>query len=161
MFGHSQALLVTGCCVLGSLIVLLVSDGQPTKHWPMQPTVYLAIVTAIAHSSLALAHAQAVPVAWWYHAFRGGMYRPSRGVSRHTQQDLIRTPLTDILPPSQGPFERLSDTGIPRTVSSELLCMVVMLVYSLWPALQYRSSLSMGLHCRERLLSWPRRRPKP
>jgi hypothetical protein len=53
------------------LAILLVSNNQPVANWPIQPTVYLAIVTAVANSALALARAQAVPVSWWYRASRG------------------------------------------------------------------------------------------
>lgn len=52
------ALFVTLCCVFGSLVILKVSDGQPTHSWPVQPTVYLAIVAAIANSALRMARTQ-------------------------------------------------------------------------------------------------------
>ena len=56
------ALCVTIGCVFASLAVLVVSDGQAVVEWSIQPTVYLAIVTAIANASLALARLEAVPV---------------------------------------------------------------------------------------------------
>ena len=66
------ALLVTIGCVFASLAILAASDGKPTTAWPIQPTVYLAIVAAIANSALRLARTQAIPISWWYHAYRGG-----------------------------------------------------------------------------------------
>ena len=52
------ALFVTLCCVFASLVILKVSDGQPTHSWPIQPTVYLAIVAAIANSALRMSRTQ-------------------------------------------------------------------------------------------------------
>lgn len=61
--------------LVASLIILTASDGRPTESWLIQPTVYLAIVTAIANSALALAFHQAAPVSWWYNASRGRTVR--------------------------------------------------------------------------------------
>lgn len=61
LFGIA-ALCVAISCVFASLAVLVASDGQAVKDWSIQPTVYLAIVTAIANMSLALARLEAVPV---------------------------------------------------------------------------------------------------
>ena len=69
------ALAVAIACVFVSLIILLVSNNQPVAKWPIKPPVYLAIVTAIANSALALARAQAIPVSWWYRASRGASVR--------------------------------------------------------------------------------------
>ena len=69
-------------CVFGSLIILLVSDGQAVARWTVQPQVYLAIVAAIANSAVVLAFSQAVPISWWYHASRGGSVE---SLERHWQ----------------------------------------------------------------------------
>lgn len=58
------ALCVTIGCIFASLAVLVASDGQAVTSWSIQPTVYLAIVTAIANMSLALARLEAVPVSF-------------------------------------------------------------------------------------------------
>ena len=58
------ALAIAIVCIFGSLTILIVSNGQPAKNWPVSPTVYLAIVTAVANSCFALALAQARPVSW-------------------------------------------------------------------------------------------------
>ena len=65
------ALAVTVCCVFISLVVLVISNGQSTEVWPIQPTVYLAIIAAVANSSLVLARALAIPISFWYHSFNG------------------------------------------------------------------------------------------
>ena len=49
------ALCVAVGCVFTSLAILLMSDGSPVDDWPIYPTVYSAIVAAIANSALALA----------------------------------------------------------------------------------------------------------
>lgn len=68
-------LLVSICCIFASLAILMVSDRQPIDNWPIEPTVYLAIVAAIANSALHLARAQAIPVSWWYQAAQGRTIR--------------------------------------------------------------------------------------
>lgn len=65
------AICIVLCCTLASLGILLVSDQQPTQDWPIQPTVYLAIVTACANAALAFAWLEAGPVHWWHAALHG------------------------------------------------------------------------------------------
>ena len=55
-------LCITVGCVFTSLIVLITSDGQAVESWPIQPTVYLAIITAVANSAIAVSRMEAVPV---------------------------------------------------------------------------------------------------
>ncbi|KAK3725481.1 hypothetical protein LTR37_000451 [Vermiconidia calcicola] len=77
------AALVTAIgCIFASLAILLVSDGQSVDNWPIPPSVYLAIVTAIANSSLVLAYTEATPVSWWYSISRG---RSIRSLERQWQ----------------------------------------------------------------------------
>ena len=48
--------------------VLVVSNGQPASHWSIQPTVYLAIASAVTNILLHFALAEAVNIAWWRRA---------------------------------------------------------------------------------------------
>ncbi|KAK3116143.1 hypothetical protein LTR53_003816 [Teratosphaeriaceae sp. CCFEE 6253] len=65
------ALCITIASVFFSLAILVASDNQPITRWTVQPTVYLAIASAVANAALAYAHARAVPIAWWSRASRG------------------------------------------------------------------------------------------
>lgn len=69
------SLCLAAFCVFASLAILLASDGQPVDRWSISPTVYLAIVAAIANSAVRVGHFHAVPVSWWYHASKGGSIR--------------------------------------------------------------------------------------
>ena len=62
-------------CIVGSLGILMVSEGQATDSWPVPPAVCLAIVTAVANSALALAYMEAVPISWWFSITRGRSIR--------------------------------------------------------------------------------------
>ena len=53
-------------CMLVSLAVLLVSDNQPVRRWPIQPTVYLAIAAALANIALSVSRYLATPIHFWY-----------------------------------------------------------------------------------------------
>ena len=74
-FAGIGGLCITVCCVLASLAILVTSNGQPVDSWAVEPTVYLAIVAAIANSAVRLARFQAVPISWWYKTSRGGTVR--------------------------------------------------------------------------------------
>src|ERR1700761_5280866 len=52
-------------CLFTSLGVLLGSNGTPIDGWAFQPTVYLAIATALSNTALHCALAQAAPISWW------------------------------------------------------------------------------------------------
>ena len=56
------ALLTVVACLFASLAILVYSDGQAASTWPVQPTVYLAIVTAIANSAIVLAKMEGTSV---------------------------------------------------------------------------------------------------
>ena len=62
-------------CSLIALAVLFVSNGQPITTWTLQPTVYLAITTALSNSALAYALLQAILISWWYKVSRGSTIR--------------------------------------------------------------------------------------
>ena len=74
-FAGFGGLCVTVCCVLASLAILVTSNKQPVDSWAIEPTVYLAIVAAVANSAVRLARFQAIPISWWYKASRGGTVR--------------------------------------------------------------------------------------
>ncbi|KAL9094281.1 MAG: hypothetical protein Q9165_003421 [Trypethelium subeluteriae] len=54
-----------------SFLVLAMSDGRPVTSWKFQPTVYLAIMTAIGNSVMRFAAVQGCMIVWWTHAMRG------------------------------------------------------------------------------------------
>ena len=64
------AICVTVGCVFASLVVLRRSEGQTIEDWSLSPATWLAIITAISNSAIALAHLEAVPISWWYSATR-------------------------------------------------------------------------------------------
>lgn len=51
-----------------SIAILIKSDGQPTKSWSLQPTVYLAIASTVTNIALHFALTEGVTVAWWRRA---------------------------------------------------------------------------------------------
>lgn len=51
-----------------SVAILVGSDSQPTSKWTVQPTVYLAIASAITNITLHFALSEGVNVAWWRRA---------------------------------------------------------------------------------------------
>lgn len=65
------ALVCTILCMFWSLGILIGSNGAPTETWYFQPTVYLAIATAISNMALQCALTQAAPISWWYKALNG------------------------------------------------------------------------------------------
>ncbi|KAK5689818.1 hypothetical protein LTR97_012577 [Elasticomyces elasticus] len=64
-------LLVVFGCVLFTAAILIASNKRPVDKWIIQPTVYLAIATAVANSALSYAFTQAAVVAWFYRASKG------------------------------------------------------------------------------------------
>ncbi len=63
--------LVLGLCqIVAAYAVLKASDGEPTVNWQYQPTVYLAVLTAISNKALSFAFVQGAVVTWWRKAIR-------------------------------------------------------------------------------------------
>lgn len=60
------AILVAIICMFVSLSVLVTSDGKTSASWSLQPTVYLAVATALSNTALNSALVQAAPISWWY-----------------------------------------------------------------------------------------------
>ena len=56
------ALAVAVTCVFVAYAILKGSHNKSVFDWPIQPTVYLAVVTAIANSAIAFARMEAIPV---------------------------------------------------------------------------------------------------
>ncbi|KAI9695641.1 MAG: hypothetical protein M1820_008488 [Bogoriella megaspora] len=65
------ALLFTFLSIPASFLVLALSNGQKVSSWKLQPTVYLAILTALGNSAMRLAAIQGAMVVWWSHAMYG------------------------------------------------------------------------------------------
>ena len=65
------ALLLSAGCLVASLGVLLGSNGRANHAWTWQPSVFLAALSAVSNTCVQFALAQAIPVAWWYHASCG------------------------------------------------------------------------------------------
>ena len=61
----------------GAVAVLSSSNMKPTDEWPsktiqVQPTVLLAILTAITNTFLRFAFSEGTTISWWKEAFKGG-----------------------------------------------------------------------------------------
>ena len=54
--------------IAAAIAILIVSDGQPTSKWSVQPAVYLAIASALTNIFIYFAFGRAVTVAWWKRA---------------------------------------------------------------------------------------------
>ena len=65
------ALTFTVLQAVASYAVLAASNGAEVKNWKYQPTVYLAILTAISNKALAFAAVQGTVVTFWLRALRG------------------------------------------------------------------------------------------
>ena len=65
------ALLLAFLQVFASYAVLRASNGDRITNWKYQPTVYLAILTAISNKALAFATIQGTVVTFWLTALRG------------------------------------------------------------------------------------------
>lgn len=65
------ALLFAFLQIFASCAILLASDGDLVSNWQYQPSVYLAILTAISNKALAFATIQGTVVTIWFKAARG------------------------------------------------------------------------------------------
>jgi hypothetical protein len=64
--GGFGALLVSFLCIVGPIIVLILSNQQPVTDWKVQPTVILAIFSAIFNLAIVYALSQGAEISWWY-----------------------------------------------------------------------------------------------
>ena len=62
------ALLLALIGTASSVVILMVSNGQALSTWTWQPTVYLAIASAITNVALRVALTEGLNVAWWRRA---------------------------------------------------------------------------------------------
>ena len=65
------AIAVSITSLLISLAILTTSDGDVVDNWYFQPTVYLAIATAVSNTALQCALCLAAPISWWNKALHG------------------------------------------------------------------------------------------
>lgn len=87
------ALILVICCALGSLGILAGSNGKHVEDWAWSPSVFLAISSAIISRSLQFALLQALPIAWWYKAYRGSTINGLQRYVTHSSLglDLVNT----------------------------------------------------------------------
>jgi hypothetical protein len=65
------ALLLVSACLVGCIIILVMSNGQSVSAWKLQPNVMLAIFSAVSNSALAFALTEGITLSWWNRARRG------------------------------------------------------------------------------------------
>jgi hypothetical protein len=58
------------CCV-GTILIVIVSNGDKVESWKVQPSVLLAILIAGANATMTFALAGGAVNAWWYKAYKG------------------------------------------------------------------------------------------
>jgi hypothetical protein len=68
------SMVVAFSSIMVSLGVLVGSDGAAVHSWVAEPSIYLAICTAVANLSLRYACIQGVVVAWWVRALNGKLF---------------------------------------------------------------------------------------
>ncbi|MCJ1434999.1 hypothetical protein MMC27_004369 [Xylographa pallens] len=66
------ALGISASMMAVTVAILVTSNRSPVTNWSIQPTVYLAVATAVANFTLQLAFANGVTISWWYKALQGG-----------------------------------------------------------------------------------------
>lgn len=76
-FPYRGTFAILGCMslIIASIVVLVVSDGQPTEDWRLSPTVYLAFFMTGTNMLARFAFHDGVKIAWWYKALQGGTVR--------------------------------------------------------------------------------------
>jgi Protein of unknown function (DUF3176) len=71
-FGAALSLPAIIITLILMISVLISSNNRPITEWPIQPSVYLAIGTAVTNILLAHALSQAATIAWWVKALSPG-----------------------------------------------------------------------------------------
>lgn len=66
-----SALLGVVLCLAFNVVVLIISNKQPTNKWQIQPSVLLAISSAASNGLLRFAMAEGAVIAWWIKAIEG------------------------------------------------------------------------------------------
>lgn len=88
------ALLLGVAQVIAAFGVLVAADGDRVSNWKIQPTVYLAVLTAISNKALSFAVIQGTIVTWWLKASRSGgttlaQMQRDWGYGMHTYKALL------------------------------------------------------------------------
>lgn len=63
-----SCMIVAVCSIAASLAILVTSHNSPNDQWEFQPSVYLAVFTAVANHALRKAVVHGVAIAWWTRA---------------------------------------------------------------------------------------------
>jgi hypothetical protein len=66
-FGALTGSMLSICAAIG---VLVTSNGQAISVWPIQPTVWLSVLSTAANILLGYALAEGVTISWWRRAMR-------------------------------------------------------------------------------------------
>lgn len=88
------ALLFAVAQVIAAYAVLVAADGDRISHWKIQPTVYLAVLTAISNKALSFAVIQGTVITWWLKASRSdgttlAQMQRDWGYGMHTYKALL------------------------------------------------------------------------
>ncbi|KAI9833511.1 MAG: hypothetical protein M1819_003670 [Sarea resinae] len=59
-------------CAVASAIILAVSNGDLVDSWTVQPTVWLAVLSAVANTLLSFAFHEGATIIWWRKSLQGG-----------------------------------------------------------------------------------------
>jgi hypothetical protein len=128
----TAALFIVAILSVTTVIVLAISDGQPTSDWKVKPSVLLAIFTGAINSALVYALQEGITISWWLNALSGstietlhtiwdhGNSLPSalcagRKISRVAFASIVAT-----LVIIDGPLVQRASTVIAKTISSNL-----------------------------------------
>lgn len=57
--------------IVAAVVILIISDGQEVSAWLIQPTVLLAIVSAVGTAALAFTQDEGAIISWWTSALQG------------------------------------------------------------------------------------------
>ncbi|KAE9378619.1 hypothetical protein N431DRAFT_450566 [Stipitochalara longipes BDJ] len=69
-WGGFAALLGAIGGVASSIVVLILSNGDPITRWSFQPTVYLSIISTLTNIMIHYALSQGITTAWWNRALK-------------------------------------------------------------------------------------------
>ena len=65
------ALVLAFLQILASYAILAASNGDSVENWEYQPTVYLAVFTALGNKAVAFASIQGAIVTFWLRVLKG------------------------------------------------------------------------------------------
>lgn len=65
------ALLAAVLCVFAAGLILHLSNGKSNLDWHVAPTIWLAIISAMANALIRYAQAEGVNISWWARSLRG------------------------------------------------------------------------------------------